>query len=173
MPASARPWTEPLAAVDLGSNSFRLEIGQIDQGLYRRVDYLKETVRLGAGLDADGMLGEESMQRGLACLTRFAQRLRGFAPQRMRAVAVDLVWHFAPAANALLLLRAGLAAVEQQRTGDASDYRVLSPHFGLGLLVPLTSSAALELGWDITEGQAFQPVSTRASAFSLGLRLGF
>lgn len=49
------------------------------------------------------------------------------AEQRMRAVAVDLVWHFAPAANALLLLRAGLAAVEQQRTGDASDYRVLSP----------------------------------------------
>ena len=89
MPASARPWTEPLAAVDLGSNSFRLEIGQIDQGLYRRVDYLKETVRLGAGLDADGMLGEESMQRGLACLTRFAQRLRGFAPQRVRAVATQ------------------------------------------------------------------------------------
>ncbi len=88
-PASARPWTEPLAAVDLGSNSFRLEIGQVDQGLYRRVDYLKETVRLGAGLDADGMLGEDSMQRGLACLARFAQRLRGFAPQRVRAVATQ------------------------------------------------------------------------------------
>jgi hypothetical protein len=46
----------PLAAVDMGSNSFRLEIGQLQHGRYRRIDYLKETVRLGGGLDADGML---------------------------------------------------------------------------------------------------------------------
>jgi exopolyphosphatase / guanosine-5'-triphosphate,3'-diphosphate pyrophosphatase len=49
-------WPGQLAGVDLGSNSFRLEIGQLIQGRYRRIDYLKETVRLGAGLDADGML---------------------------------------------------------------------------------------------------------------------
>ena len=40
-----------LAAVDLGSNSFRLEIGRLDHGLIRRTDYLKETVRQGGGLD--------------------------------------------------------------------------------------------------------------------------
>ena len=49
----------PLAAVDMGSNSFRLEIGQLQHGRYRRIDYLKETVRLGGGLDADGMLTPE------------------------------------------------------------------------------------------------------------------
>ena len=38
-----------LAAVDLGSNSFRLEIGRLDHGLIRRTDYLKETVRQGGG----------------------------------------------------------------------------------------------------------------------------
>ena len=36
-----------LAAVDLGSNSFRLEIGQLDHGQIHRTEYLKETVRLG------------------------------------------------------------------------------------------------------------------------------
>lgn len=79
----------PLAGVDLGSNSFRLEIGALPQGRYRRIDYLKETVRLGAGLDANGMLNEEAAQRGLACLRRFAARLAGFAPGQVRAVATQ------------------------------------------------------------------------------------
>ena len=52
-----------LAAVDMGSNSFRLEIGQMSHGRYRRIDYLKETVRLGAGLDGAGLLTEEAVQR--------------------------------------------------------------------------------------------------------------
>lgn len=88
-----RPATLPsrglLAAVDLGSNSFRLEVAQLNQGRYRRIDYLKETVRLGAGLDADGMLTEEASERGLACLEGFARRLRGFEPWQVRAVATQ------------------------------------------------------------------------------------
>ena len=39
-----------LAALDLGSNSFRLEIGQYEGGQIEHVKYLKETVRQGAGL---------------------------------------------------------------------------------------------------------------------------
>ncbi|WP_119155679.1 Ppx/GppA phosphatase family protein [Caldimonas tepidiphila] len=79
----------PLAAIDIGSNSFRLEIAQVERGRYRRSDYLKETVRLGGGLDAEGRLTEDAMQRGLACLAGFAERLRGFAPGRVRAVATQ------------------------------------------------------------------------------------
>ena len=79
-----------LAAVDMGSNSFRLEIGQmLPPGRYRRIDYLKETVRLGAGLDGQGMLGEDATERGLVCLRRFAARLAGFAPPQVRAVATQ------------------------------------------------------------------------------------
>ena len=88
-PSSTPRWPGQLAAIDMGSNSFRLEIGQLHQGRYRRIDYLKETVRLGAGLDANGLLTEEAAQRGLACLARFAQRLNGFAPQQVRAVATQ------------------------------------------------------------------------------------
>ncbi len=47
-----------LAAIDMGSNSFRLEIAQLQGGQYRRQTYLKETVRLGAGLDGENMLTE-------------------------------------------------------------------------------------------------------------------
>lgn len=79
----------PLAAIDMGSNSFRLEIGQISRGRYKRIDYLKETVRLGGGLDASGRLTEQAQLRGLDCLSRFALRLNGSDVRRVRAVATQ------------------------------------------------------------------------------------
>ena len=79
----------PLAAIDLGSNSFRLEIARLYRGDYKRLDYIKETVRLGGGLDAQGMLTEEATQRGLDCLGRFAAHLKGMGPERVRAVATQ------------------------------------------------------------------------------------
>jgi exopolyphosphatase/guanosine-5'-triphosphate,3'-diphosphate pyrophosphatase len=82
-------WPGQLAAIDMGSNSFRLEIGQLADDRYRRIDYLKETVRLGAGLDAAGFLSDEAAARGLECLGRFARRLDGFAPGQVRAVATQ------------------------------------------------------------------------------------
>lgn len=77
------------AAVDLGSNSFRLEIGQFAHHHFQRVEYLKETVRQGGGLDAERYLSEESMQRGWDCLARFGERLAGFPATHVRAVATQ------------------------------------------------------------------------------------
>lgn len=78
-----------LAAVDLGSNSFRLEIARHDHGLVQRVEYLKETVRQGNGLDEARNLTQDAMERGWACLARFAERLAGFPARQVRAVATQ------------------------------------------------------------------------------------
>lgn len=78
-----------LAAVDLGSNSFRLEIGRFEHGHIQRVEYLKETVRQGNGLDEDRNLTPDAMQRGWDCLARFAERLTAFEPHHVRAVATQ------------------------------------------------------------------------------------
>ena len=89
MPLRPPSAAAPLAAIDIGSNSFRLEIAQLQHGRYRRIAYLKETVRLGGGLDSNGYLTEAAAQRGLDCLGRFAQRLQGFDPPQVRAVATQ------------------------------------------------------------------------------------
>jgi exopolyphosphatase / guanosine-5'-triphosphate,3'-diphosphate pyrophosphatase len=78
-----------LAAIDLGSNSFRLEIGRLDHGHVQRVEYLKETVRQGNGLDSERNLTPEAMQRGWDCLARFSERLGGFKRGQVRAVATQ------------------------------------------------------------------------------------
>ncbi|MGQ0442486.1 MAG: Ppx/GppA phosphatase family protein [Methylophilaceae bacterium] len=78
-----------LAAVDLGSNSFRLEIGRYAGGQIQRVDYLKEAVRQGGDLDADRNLNPEAIERGVRCLARFGETLKGFPKQYVRAVATQ------------------------------------------------------------------------------------
>ena len=78
-----------LAAVDLGSNSFRLEIGRFAHGQINRTEYLKETVRQGNGLDADRNLTPDAMHRGWSCLARFGERLAGFKKNQVRAVATQ------------------------------------------------------------------------------------
>lgn len=77
------------AAVDLGSNSFRLEIVRYEGGQIQRVDYIKETVRQGGGLDADRNLDAAAIERGIKCLERFGEALKGFPKQHVRAVATQ------------------------------------------------------------------------------------
>ncbi len=78
-----------LAAIDLGSNSFRLEIGRLEGGQIERIEYIKEAVRQGGDLDEDRNLTEESIDRGLRCLARFGERLQGFDKANVRAVATQ------------------------------------------------------------------------------------
>jgi exopolyphosphatase/guanosine-5'-triphosphate,3'-diphosphate pyrophosphatase len=81
--------TQRLAAVDLGSNSYRLEIGRIEHGQFYRTEYLKETVRQGNGLDENRNLTPQAMQRGWDCLARFGERLAGFSDAEVCAVATQ------------------------------------------------------------------------------------
>ena len=82
-----------LAAVDLGSNSFRLSIGRVTvqngvKHIYQ-IDRLKETVRLAAGLNAAKILDDDTIEKAIEVLHRFGERLRSFHPDRVRAVATN------------------------------------------------------------------------------------
>ncbi|MDO5654314.1 MAG: exopolyphosphatase, partial [Brachymonas sp.] len=78
-----------LAALDLGSNSFRLEVGKYESGQIERVQYLKETVRLGGGINEQDVLSLDAMERGWACLERFAERISGLRKDHVRAVGTQ------------------------------------------------------------------------------------
>lgn len=80
---------ELIAAVDLGSNSFRLQVGQVRGNQIYELDGIKETVRLGAGLGSDKQLDGVSQLRALSALSKFGERLRGFHPDAVRAVATN------------------------------------------------------------------------------------
>ena len=78
-----------LAAVDLGSNSFRLQIARVEGDQLYMLDGLREPVRLAAGLTADKHLDAEAQQRALAALGKFAERLRDLPRDAVRAVGTN------------------------------------------------------------------------------------
>lgn len=80
---------ELVAAVDLGSNSFRLQIGRVVDNQIYPLDSLKESVRLASGLTSDKMLDVAAQDRAVAALARFGERLRGFSPDAVRAVGTN------------------------------------------------------------------------------------
>ena len=78
-----------LSAIDLGSNSFHLIIARVVDGHLDIVDRLREPVRLAAGLGSDKHIDREAIERALACLHRFGQRLRGMPGHAVRAVGTN------------------------------------------------------------------------------------
>src|ERR1700757_1875505 len=81
--ASTAP-SRTLAVVDLGSNSFRLEIGRVEGDQIYRLDTWRETLRFGAGLDPQGRIKGSAMKSALECLARFRERLAGLHPSAGR-----------------------------------------------------------------------------------------
>jgi len=78
-----------LAAVDLGSNSFRLQVARVENDQLYMLDGLREAVRLAAGLREDKLLDQDAQQRGLYCLEKFGERLRDLPHEAVRAVATN------------------------------------------------------------------------------------
>lgn len=74
---------QEIAAIDLGSNSFHMVIARIVNGALQVLGRLKQRVHLADGLDSNNMLSEEAMERGIACLALFAERLQGFPAENV------------------------------------------------------------------------------------------
>ena len=77
------------AVVDMGSNSFRLEVGRVEGDQIYRLDTWRETLRMGAGLDDKGRLTADARRAAIACLARFGERIQGLHPSAVRAVATN------------------------------------------------------------------------------------
>jgi exopolyphosphatase/guanosine-5'-triphosphate,3'-diphosphate pyrophosphatase len=80
---------ETLAAVDLGSNSFHLEIGRVVDGQIYPLDAVREVVRLGGGLTAEKRIDRATQAAAFEALAKFGERLRGFPRAAVRAVGTN------------------------------------------------------------------------------------
>jgi exopolyphosphatase/guanosine-5'-triphosphate,3'-diphosphate pyrophosphatase len=161
------------AAIDLGSNAFRMMIGQSvrrNQGfMIQEVKTLREPVRLAEGFQG-GALDELALDRGWQALARFGKKLRGFEAGRVRAVATSAVRE---ADNAQLFL-----ASAERHLGFRID--VISGHeeaqlvyAGVAHTIPSTESMRLvvDIGGGSTElilGRGTQPLLTESIAIGSG-----
>jgi exopolyphosphatase/guanosine-5'-triphosphate,3'-diphosphate pyrophosphatase len=99
---------DTLAAVDLGSNSFHLEIGRVVDGQIYPLDAVREVVRLGGGLTAEKRIDRATQATALEAIAKFGERLRGFPRPAVRAVGTNTL---RVAKNAPQFLREARAAL--------------------------------------------------------------
>lgn len=82
-----------LASIDLGSNIFRLSIARVvhsgDTAQIYTEDKLREMVGMASGLDEHQRIRAVAIEQALQVLRRFGERLQGFPPANVRAVATS------------------------------------------------------------------------------------
>lgn len=82
---------EVIAAVDLGSNSFHMIVGELRHGQLIIIDRIRETVRLAEGLSDSGDLSKDARARAIDCLSRFGERLRDMHAGSVRAAGTSTI----------------------------------------------------------------------------------
>ena len=83
--------SEIIAAVDLGSNSFHMIVGELRHGQLAVLDRIRETVRLAEGLSESGDISPDARARALDCLSRFGERLRDVHASNVRAAGTSTI----------------------------------------------------------------------------------
>lgn len=81
-----------LAAIDIGTNSIRSIVVEVDKtGKFRVLDDEKATVRLGEGLHESGLLSVAAAERAIAALLRQKKIIDGYGVTGIEAVATSAV----------------------------------------------------------------------------------
>ena len=149
-----------IAAVDLGSNSFRLQVARVEDDHIYPLDSLKETVRLAAGLSDDKSLSHDAQERALNSLKRFGERLRGMPVDSVRAVGTNTL---RVAKNSDAFLRKAQKALGFPIEVVAGQEEARLIYLGVAHGLPLRRDRRLvvDIGGGSTEciiGRGFQPV---------------
>jgi exopolyphosphatase/guanosine-5'-triphosphate,3'-diphosphate pyrophosphatase len=92
MTASSPPTQPRLAAIDVGTNTIRLTVAEVESdGTFRILDEEREMVRLGEHLDRTGRLSDEAIERALAAIGKMKAIADGFEVTEIRAIATSAV----------------------------------------------------------------------------------
>jgi exopolyphosphatase/guanosine-5'-triphosphate,3'-diphosphate pyrophosphatase len=91
--AASRRGTVRVAAIDCGTNSLRLLIADVNPLRAELTDLVRrmEIVRLGQGVDANGRLAADALDRTFRMLTEYADAIESTSAQAVRMVATSAI----------------------------------------------------------------------------------
>jgi exopolyphosphatase/guanosine-5'-triphosphate,3'-diphosphate pyrophosphatase len=80
-----------VAAVDVGTNTVRLLVADVEDGAVRAVERGREITRLGQGVDAARRFTSEAVERTIAVIATFVERARVVGAERIRIAGTSAV----------------------------------------------------------------------------------
>jgi exopolyphosphatase/guanosine-5'-triphosphate,3'-diphosphate pyrophosphatase len=148
-----------LAAIDLGSNSFRMVIARVVGEELQQVDQLREGVRLAGYLDAKQRLRKKGQERAVACLEKFGQRLRDLPQESVRAVGTNTLRKAKDGGD--FLQRAGAALGHKiEVISGQEEARLIFLGVAHSLAAGVASRLVVDIGGGSTEcglGEGYEP----------------
>jgi exopolyphosphatase/guanosine-5'-triphosphate,3'-diphosphate pyrophosphatase len=159
-----------VAAIDLGSNSFHATLVDTGENPYRVVSRAGEKVQLAAGLDNQGHLSQEAMDRGLDCLRRLAPKLIKVDPNNLHVVATNTLRVAQNSADFISQAEAILGVPIRVLTGDEEALLIFS-----GVVGEVSSTTyqqrkklVIDIGGGSTELILGQRIPQRLQSFPMG-----
>ncbi len=150
---------EIIAAVDLGSNSFHMIVGELRHGQLAILDRIRETVRLAEGFSAKGDIAPDARARAIDCLARFGERLRDMHADSVRAAGTSTIrrahedTHFMMQAEAALGHPIEIVSgIEEARLIYNGVHHSLPPTDGLRLVMDIGGGST-----ELILGQGAEP----------------
>jgi exopolyphosphatase/guanosine-5'-triphosphate,3'-diphosphate pyrophosphatase len=138
------------AAVDLGSNSFRLHIGEQAGAQMRVVKTARDPVRLAGGLDKDGNLAAAAIEKALASLRSFRAILKEYRLDGVRVVATNTLRVAGNAAEFLPLAEQAIGYPIEIISGE-EEGRLIYMGVDHALALPGERRLVIDIGGGSTE----------------------
>lgn len=139
-----------LAAVDLGSNSFRMHIARHEGDVIKVIKSARDPIRLAAGLDKNGNLTPEAIQKAINCLARFREILNAYPVENLRVVATNTIRIAKNAAQLLPLAEAAIGCPIEVISGE-EEGRLIYIGVSNAVVVPGERRLVLDIGGGSTE----------------------
>lgn len=156
------------AAVDLGSNSFRLHIGEHDGLQMHVIKTARNPIHLASGLDNKGFLTPEAQQKALHCLNEFKKLLSAYPLEAVKVVGTNTLRIAKNSAEFLPLAEKTLGYPIEIIPGE-EEGRLIYMGVANSLLSPIESRLVSDIGGGSTEvvvGKGYQ--IERIHSFPIG-----
>src|SRR4030042_3625817 len=80
---------ERVASIDIGTNTILLLIAKVEEGKLKPLFEMETIVRLGEGVQKNGVLSEEAMKRGFQTLAQYLEQCQTMGVQKIFAVGTS------------------------------------------------------------------------------------
>ncbi len=146
-----------LAGIDIGTNSLRLLIAQVDRGIFREIYANRKTTRLGKGLEHTGELDRGAEERSLDVFKDFKEIIRKHSVERVAVIGTSALRNASNTADFIQKVKrkTGLAVIvitgeEEARLTLMGVTRLLEEHGSIGRN-KLKNAIIIDIGGGSTE----------------------
>ena len=139
-----------LAAIDIGSNSIKLAIGEAEDGQIRIVETERVTLQMGRQVEADGCIGADMTQKVAKAVSKLATKARLAGARRIDVVGTSAAREARDGDRFAAAVSAAAGVPMRCLSGD-EEAHLVSRSIEVAVGMPLREAVMVDIGGGSTE----------------------